>query len=390
MSIYENTPSDSTLHIPQLRKSKSSMFQSLIRPKRSKAGLRSDDQEHPSLRPVPLPDYAAFLPSSSLPRRSPSPQPVSISPKQDSKRRRRKRDLLEPSEPPPTPPPKDDELRLDTNFEDLEGIVDTKVLQRNGSGSPTSPTSSHQFPSYSSHSPSHSSDHSIHSNMTTAPDFRNPFKQLPSSYPTRSTSLTASSHLNSNTVSPKTISAHSISLPGNSIRPVELSDDPSIPSWVAPESWAVQPESEEPNEEYSSGAEDTSVTPAPASVPRPSSSVASITSSNDSLRHNIDARLPHSLNPHRNRNRMGRKPSFASTTAPSLSSEPPGNNWKIRIYLANHKYHIISVSFNVTVAALMPKLNQKILKGAERETHRLYLQERRRGVFHTEFSVLPS
>lgn len=376
------------MNLPQLRKSKSSMFQSLLRPKRSKVGLHAEDTEHPSLRAPPVPDYAAYLPSSA-PRRAPSPQIVSPSPKQDFKRKRRKRDFSD-VDPPPSLPSKDDELRLDTNLEDLRGIVDPSALHRNGS--PTSPTSSGHFPqTYSTHSRSHSSDHSMSSRNGNPPDFRNPFIQPPS-YPSRGSSINASKQLANafmdSKVSPKTITSHPIQLPG---RPIETPDDPNIPSWVPPESWAVQPESEEPNEEYSSGGEDGSVTAAQVSPPRLSSSVASITSSTDSLRHNIDAVLPHSLNPHRNRNRMVKKPSIASTIPRPLSysSETATNNWKIRIYLANHKYHIISVSFGVTVAALMPKLNQKILKGAERETHRLYLQERRRGEC-TPFSQLCS
>ncbi|KAJ7720551.1 adenylate cyclase [Mycena metata] len=51
---------------------------------------------------------------------------------------------------------------------------------------------------------------------------------------------------------------------------------------------------------------------------------------------------------------------------------------RIRIYKADNTYHIVSVSTNVTVAALTPKLDMKLPVGEEREMHQLYLKERGR------------
>ncbi|KAJ6594649.1 adenylate cyclase [Mycena capillaripes] len=51
---------------------------------------------------------------------------------------------------------------------------------------------------------------------------------------------------------------------------------------------------------------------------------------------------------------------------------------RIRIYKADNTYHVVSVSTNVTVAALTPKLDQKLPVGEEREMHQLYLKERGR------------
>ncbi|KAJ7729366.1 adenylate cyclase, partial [Mycena olivaceomarginata] len=48
---------------------------------------------------------------------------------------------------------------------------------------------------------------------------------------------------------------------------------------------------------------------------------------------------------------------------------------RIRIYKADNTYHVVSVSTNMTVAALMPKLDQKLPAGEEREMHQLYLEE---------------
>ncbi|KAJ7633450.1 hypothetical protein DFH06DRAFT_1337310 [Mycena polygramma] len=50
----------------------------------------------------------------------------------------------------------------------------------------------------------------------------------------------------------------------------------------------------------------------------------------------------------------------------------------IRIYEADNTYHVVSVSPNVTVGALTPKLDQKLPVGEEREMHQLYLKERGR------------
>ncbi|KAJ7213101.1 adenylate cyclase [Mycena pura] len=54
------------------------------------------------------------------------------------------------------------------------------------------------------------------------------------------------------------------------------------------------------------------------------------------------------------------------------------NKIRIRIYKADGTYHVVSVSTNVTVAALTPKLDQKLPAGEEREMHQLYLKERGR------------
>ena len=62
----------------------------------------------------------------------------------------------------------------------------------------------------------------------------------------------------------------------------------------------------------------------------------------------------------------------------SLISERP---YRIRIYRANNTYHVVSIPFNVTVAALTPALNKKLLLGDDRVQHRLYLKERGRGRF---------
>jgi hypothetical protein len=49
------------------------------------------------------------------------------------------------------------------------------------------------------------------------------------------------------------------------------------------------------------------------------------------------------------------------------------------MYKADHTYHFVLVSTNMTAAALTPKLDQKLPAGEEHEMHQLYLKERGRG-----------
>ncbi|KAJ7463487.1 hypothetical protein B0H11DRAFT_1734612 [Mycena galericulata] len=70
----------------------------------------------------------------------------------------------------------------------------------------------------------------------------------------------------------------------------------------------------------------------------------------------------------------------AATEAESSSDESMGGTGaqhtiRILIYKADNTYHVVSVSKNVTVAALTPKLNLKLPVGEEREMHQLYLRE---------------
>lgn len=54
---------------------------------------------------------------------------------------------------------------------------------------------------------------------------------------------------------------------------------------------------------------------------------------------------------------------------------------RIRIYKADNTYHVVSMSTNVTVARLRPKLDRTLVFGEEREMHQLYLKEWGTGEF---------
>lgn len=55
----------------------------------------------------------------------------------------------------------------------------------------------------------------------------------------------------------------------------------------------------------------------------------------------------------------------------------------IRIYRSETEYRVAQIDLHVEVAALTEMLNDKLLLGQERESHRLYLRERERGLYHS-------
>jgi hypothetical protein len=136
-------------------------------------------------------------------------------------------------------------------------------------------------------------------------------------------------------------------VPPNAVLP-EINLPPAIeggvPSWEAPESWAVEKEGDDNQEpEYYS--------------------------SDDDL-----AAAPSSSNPASNR-RSRRKTVMPRSTPKQMFFNKP---FKIRIYRANGTYHVVSIGLSVSVSDLTSQLIKRLLLDPERETHRLYLKERGR------------
>ncbi|KIY63613.1 hypothetical protein CYLTODRAFT_493767 [Cylindrobasidium torrendii FP15055 ss-10] len=397
-----NTDSPSEFGVqPSLRKSRSGVF-NFMRPNRSKASLRPDGAEHPSLRPPPVPDnsaYAPFLPVARSP--SPSLRPSPPQKAEQASKRIRKHSKRKEDTHPPTPPPKDEELHLDTNLSDLDGIVDPSLWRSENNAEPQVSPATSTFPATSassqrSHSRHGSSDHSsMHSHSMGIPEFRDPFKVQPltlKSFPPRMTSLKHQGYApTERKISPKTVPPAPSPIPLS--RPANVSEDANQPAWIAPESWAVQADTENLSEqEYSSGAEEatfatvTNDTMTVSTTARPSSSAASFSSRTPSLRNNdIDAALPPRMNPHQRSGSSKTKGSTASTVMQKSMSFPDRERvYTIRIYTSDNAYHVVSVGPNVTVGSLLPKLNQKLLHGEDREKHKLYLKDRaRERVLHT-------
>src|SRR5262249_24875521 len=121
---------------------------------------------------------------------------------------------------------------------------------------------------------------------------------------------------------------------------------PDSPSWTAPESWAVDKDDDATEEPVYSSSEDSH-----------SGFVLS------TVTHKRRSRRKTTTTP---------KPIKTNHSA----DEKP---YAIRIYKADHTYHVVSIPSSVTVGELTPLMNQKLLSFSDRELHKLHLKERGRG-----------
>ncbi|KAF7357959.1 Adenylate cyclase [Mycena venus] len=383
---------------PELRKTKSSMFSSL-RKKVSKKSLRSssnaaDESEHPSLRPPPLNtgggNFVSFLPIPSPP--------------QTPRFKRMKKKPSHPEDVPPLPTieppdPGEQEIKLDMNFNEMDGIIDMDILNPgNGAGpAPGSPTtSSDPDPASSSGMTSLSSDHQFGG---VAPKFNNPFPPGGAFY---------QPHKPSRKVSPNTVPP----LPDPPVAPLASGPGGPVPAegWTAPESWSVAVkdgtdpvgEAGESSSDESGGGtrhghgHRTSVVTGQGHGhhgPPPGrslgSSLGSTSRSNGAgglttgagAMHLGGVKEDYGVNGALVPGAAGharRAPGVKRTAGAAGAGAGAQHKIRIRIYKADNTYHVVSVSTNVTVAALTPKLDQKLPAGEEREMHQLYLKERGR------------
>jgi len=205
-------------------------------------------------------------------------------------------------------------FRLDTNLDQMEGIVDLNHR--------------HDSSSLSSGVDTHLSDVSFrHVPYTSPPTFSDPF--LPSS------SVVRRKHYDNRKISPNTVPPD--------INIFRVGDGAST-SWTAPESWAVEKEGVTKPEEYgSSSEEDASAVTSPTPGPMKRKS-----------RRKGQSRL------------NGGRPGSSH-----------GKPYKIRIYRAGNTYHVVSIGLTATVADVTSQLIKK-LPDSDREVHRVYLKERNR------------
>lgn len=265
---------------------------------------------------------------------------------------------------PPPLPPKEGEslhglglgetLNLDTNIENMEGIVDMRRHDPNSP--PTSPGgdssswSHYQLPNPHPH---YNSSSSGSFNPKTPPQhqfFSDPFHPtaLCSSKTAKPPPIGPPGGLLDSKVSPKTVTGDA--------------------SWAAPDSWGIiGEEDDDANQDVYSSSDDDA-------VGRPTTSTAlSSTHPNDQS----------SRDGKRKSRRRTVKLAATSVTAKSIP-------FNIRIYRSNNSYHVASIKLSVTVGELTPVLNTKLLGEKERETHRLYLKERGRGEHSSFFYFLAS
>ena len=271
-----------------------------------------------TLAPPPLPPPPVSQSTFSLPMPPLTPPPP---------RRSKKKNRPRSPEPPPVPS-KADEFTLDTNLDEMDGIVnltirnDIRGLVNGDASSPGSGfDSSYQSSSFSA---SEGSFHPLASSPPYLPQlpthhgmFSNPFLPGVVAPPGR---RKGPPHLDLRKVSPKTI--------------VKDEDrEQHSPGWVAPESWAVEKEGEV------------------AEVP-------DYATSDDE-----DPSRTHS------------KPRKRRTTRRAHNLP----NYNIRIHRSDGSYHVVKCPLTTTVSELIPVMNRKLVLKETRESHSLYVKERERG-----------
>ncbi|RDB15590.1 Adenylate cyclase [Hypsizygus marmoreus] len=359
-----SSPSTSTAEI---RKTKSSMFSRLARV-RSKTSLRADSMggEHPSLRPPPpIPDaLVSFLPigPSSTPLSSIA-SPPSLSKKDKRDKKKKNSTTREPS-----PPPEDlevHEFELDTNLDHMDGIIDLTLNSTAASinNDPSSPSSG-----FESSSHGNASDQSSFYQTIPLTDFSNPFLGATPVSSKRNGRIISK---DSRKISPKE-KVIPVGLPGypaaKALPLPPTNGEPGSPTWIPPESWAVEKEGDDVAEaEYSSS--DESV---PGGPGRPMSFAVNADIPIQSIPNDLVPNLL--LHPTAAASQRHRK-TKRKVGGKRIGSE---KQYTIRIYRANNTFHIASLTPHATVAALTPALNEKLLLGKDVETHRLYLKERGR------------
>ena len=323
--------------------------------------------------PPPLPSPSQFH-QSFLPMQT-NPPPV---PRKNKRRNRPKSPSLPPR------PPKEPEFTLDTNLDEMDGIVDMtirhhdaqRLVMANENASASSPGSGFES-SYQSSSLS-ASDNSFHPLAPSPPPFgngsangflfSNPYPFLSnagvgganivsgSAFAAANGAAThrrrGASHLDRR-ISPRTLLPKppaldaskyaSASLPNV---PTNADDEPHSPGWAAPESWAVEREAV-----YADA------------VPDYTDSDGS-----DSLESSPPL-LPDRAQTIRQQRRRARN----ARRAQSIPT------YQIRIHRNDGTYHVVKCPLTTTVAELVPIMNHKLFLDETREPHSLYVKERERG-----------
>lgn len=358
--VYSGSSSNSA----ELRKQKSSLFSfSRLKTRQSKPNLRadSDDTEHPSLRP-PVPPLPEPVYNNNVFNGVPSPS--MSSPSVTLKKEKRDKGKKKASQPaaPPSPPPKNNgqEFTGDFNLDSMDGIVDFSIAS-----SGLSPSNPNPKDSGSPSGAESQSDISFNHHFLPPSEFSDPFS--PTSVQDKRKAIIPQGDYRK--VSPKTM------LPPNRISGPPFGDlttdssstGPGSPTWVPPESWAVE-----------KGAED------PYNNPELSEPHESGSDCEGGKRRNVEDRST------RNGRRMRHPHSASFTSVVSTTSRssrttirqnPAGYTFKMKIFRQNSTYHVIAIDPDSTVANLMARLNKKMLLEEDNAQYNLYLKEQGRGEF---------
>ena len=364
----------------ELRKSKSSLnLFSKLKSRPSKAHLRnnSDDSEHPSLRP-PVPPLPEQKNTPFFNINLPVP-PISVKKEKRVKGKKGSEETL------PSPPPQSDkiahgdlwekELKGPMNVDAMNGIIDFSLATAGPSGffSSTSPTSAFGLSQgYSDHSFHGTNEYST---LLLPAEFSDPFASTPLQDKRKGI---LPPHGDCRKVSPKTL------LPPYGLNGVDPSSSttplsgPGSPTWVPPESWAVEKTNDDPynpsgnhelSEAHDSGSDD-NIHTIPACL-------------TNGKRRTIGYDGPKS--------RRGKPPNAVEHRITFKSKQPPpGFPYRMKIYRQDNSYHVVAITLQSTVSELNAKLARKLLSADERVQHNLYLKERGQGTLSKSFLVLAS
>ncbi len=339
---------DDSYDTPGPRKSKSSLFGlGRLKSRSSKSRIRVDSVASTQIPVPPLPDYH---PAASLSRITLSPSHSTVHLGKDKKEKKENnlakklRAVASTPKTPKRPKEESDEFKLDTNLGDMEGIIDPTyaavgTVPNFKPGSPTSAfDSSSQSYSHSDHS-SFRHQHIVgpSSSRISSAEFSNPFL-TPSTSDLRKPVLPSGDFRR---VSPKTLLPPLNYSTSSRRQSLHGSDDPS---WMPPQSWAVHRDGVDKEEGDYSSSDDGAECPKKAAPDDPA--------------------------------RLNKTRRFKSVRKQPVKIGP---QFKLRIYRANGKYHVVSPGCNADVASLLPALKDKLLGTTERESYRLYLREHSRG-----------
>ncbi|CAA7260812.1 unnamed protein product [Cyclocybe aegerita] len=351
--------SGSSTNSGEIRKAKSSIF-SKLKSRPSKAHLRndSDDAVHPSLLP-PVPPLPAERGMNNLLNTFVSPSLSAPPGKKDKKGKKKSNGHV-----PPTPPPKgEEEFKIDLDFEHMDGIVNMNLASTSGpSRDPSSPSSGFD----SAHSYSDHSSHHQHTYSFLPPsEFSDPFS---------TTSLQDKRKgimpgVDFRRVSPKT--------PMPPRPTASTSSGPGSPTWVAPESWAVEKGTEDPYNSTTNG-DVSEVHDSDSDLSNEGALIPIGRRREDSLRPNGKSKDPASAS----FSSISSTMTVKRVSRPSLrglpQQPPPGFSYKMRIHRQNNTYHVVAIGLDTTVAMFSQKLSKKLKPEEDRVQHNLYMKEQGR------------
>jgi adenylate cyclase len=270
-------------------------------------------------------------------------------------------------------------LTLDTNLDNMDGVVDMRLVKEQGESLGNIDGTTVGGSSRRSHDQddacTYQGDEDSSEFSGGASIFSNPFAAGNSS----------PNQPHPYSVSPKTVvvpaspsspldTRNALNLiPRNSLNGKErlsVLHDPSSPGWTPPESWSVDNQKKQEDEDALAESSDEDAQHQDPTAPRQDQSSDPDRQYTNGYRHTQPNGYHSSpMSPLREKERDPLDKRKSKRWQP----------FKLRIYRADNNYHAVSIAPVVTVADLEPLLNKRLLLGNDVEAHRLYIKEKGRG-----------